>query len=303
MELYRELLSGSHLSVISAEPDHALDRIARIIQPCVRIDGRAELEVLFGHLLVASAAADTITPKTLDLLGHSTARESQLRLGDWVIDAGSPTVTAFFRELADHDVLARLGIHAVRLLACKSADTGKGRSTICKLADLLGVEVHGTNHLLYDAHYDDRGFRDAWRFLLVSSRDLQATASEPAVVPPAVRWPRILDIDALPALPLAPRTAHWPVRIAPPAAARLLLQLIRRDAGAQMPGLLATPMCELALPSAAPAAYHVVHVLLDGEFVRFYPDGPGSSGVVYPIDDAYLLRRIVDDLVTADISR
>jgi hypothetical protein len=208
-------------------------------------------------------------------------------------------VTAFFRELVDHDVFLRLGIHAMRLLGCKTADTGKGRSTICRLADILGVEVYGTNHLLYDAHYDEHGFRDIWTFLLVGSSDLRSTAREPTVMPPGERWPRTLDIDALPLAPLAPRTAHWPIRVATASAARQVLQLIRRDAGAQMPGLLALPMCELALPSATPGAYHVVHVLLGGEFVRFYPDGAASPGVVYPIDDAYSLRRIVDELTTA----
>jgi hypothetical protein len=295
MEHYRELLSRSQLSVISAEPDRELDRIAQIVQPSVRIDGRAELEVLLGRLLVATESGPTIAPKTLDLLGHSTAGGALLRLGEWVIDAASPTVTAFFRELADHDVLTRLGIYAVRLLGCKTADTGQGRSTICKLADLLGVEVYGTNHLLYDAHYDDHGFRACWKFLLVCSSDLRTTTSEPSVLPEAEVWPRTLDIDALPAQPLGPRT-QWPTRIATAGAAHQLLRLIRREAGAQMPGLLTTPMCELALPAAAPGTYHVAHVLLGGGFVRFYPDGAGEPGVVYPIDDAEALCRIIDQL-------
>jgi hypothetical protein len=299
MERYRELLSRPRLSVISAELDHELERIARIIQPSVRIDGRAELEVVFGHLLAASEGVETVTPKTLDLVGHSTAGGALLRLGDWVIDAASPTVTAFFRELADLDVVSRLGIHGVRLLGCRTADTGPGRSTICKLSDILGVECFGTNHLLYDAHYDAQGFRDAWKFLLVCSSDLRRTTSEAAVVPEAARWPRTLDIDALPALPIGPRSAQWPTRVATAEAARQLLRLIDRDAGAQMPGLLATPACELALPSATAGAYHVAHVLLDGAFVRFYPGGPAEPGVVYPIDDASALRRIIDELPVA----
>jgi hypothetical protein len=287
--------------VISAEPGHALDRIAQIVKPCVRIDGRGELEGLLGRLLVASEAGGSVAPKTLDLIGHSTAAECQLRLGGWVIDAGSPTVRAFFRELADHDVLPRLGIEAVRLLACKSADTGKGRATICRLADILGVEIYGTSHLLYDAHYSDEGFRDTWKFLLIGARDLQTIAREPEVIPPAERWPRTLDIDALPAVVLAQRTTSWPTRVATVGAARELLQLVRRAAGAQMAGLLTTPMCELALPSTTAGAYHIAHVLLDGEFVRFYPDGEASPGVVYPVNDAYRLRRIVDGLAVTEV--
>jgi hypothetical protein len=220
-----------------------------------------------------------------------------------VIDASSPTVTAFFRELADCDVLARLGIHAVRLLACKTAGSEQGRSTICALANILGVEVYGTNHLLYDAHYDEHGFRDIWKFLLVGSGDLRRTTDRAAIVPEAEPWPRTLDIDALPALPLGPHPGHWPRRIASRDAVRQILRLIRRDAGAQMPGLLAAPTCELALPSADPIAYHVAHVLLEGAFVRFHPDGVTAPGVVYPVDDTHALRRIVDELPAAGVSR
>lgn len=240
MEVFRELLSGTQLSVISAEPDRELERIAQLITPSVQIDGRAELEVLFGRLLVASEGQAPV-PKTLDLIGHTTASGALLRLGGWVIDATSPTVTAFFRELADHDVLPRLGVHAVRLLGCKTADSGQGRSTICRLSDVLAVEVYGTDHLLYDAHYDTRGFRDCWNFLLVRASDMRRTTSCASVVPEAARWPRTLDIDALPALQIFPPAAsaapaapaaRWPLRIATAAAAGELLRLIRRDAGA-----------------------------------------------------------------------
>jgi hypothetical protein len=302
MLLVCDLLSRRHLSIVSAEPDHGLDRIAQTIAASVRIDGRAELEVLFGALLAAVTPGGTIVPKTLDLLGHSTAQDAQIRLGDWVIDARNPTVTAFFRELAQHDVLGRLGVHAVRLLGCRTADTGPGRSTICALSDILGVEVYGTQHLLYDAHYDAHGFREAWRFLLVGASDLRRTTTASAVLPEAARWPRTLDIDALPAVALEPN-AHWPIRVATPDAARQILGLIRRDAGAQMPGLLATPSCAIALPSAAADAYHVAHVLLDNGFLRFHPDGTDAPGVVYPVDDAPLLRRILDALPPAPFIR
>lgn len=70
-----------------------------------------------------------------------------------------------------------------------------------------------------------------------------------------------------------------------------------------MPGLLTTPVCELALPSAVPGAYHIAHVLLDGAFLRFYPDGPTAPGVVYPIDDALALRRIIDEFGSGSVKR
>lgn len=302
MELHRALLSRRHLSVISAEPDHELDRMARTITPSVRAMGRADLEALFGRLLAARDGAQTIAPKTLDLLGHSTARTSQLRLGDWVVDAADPAVAGLFRGLANHDVLPRLGIHAVRLLGCKTAATDQGRATICALADILGVEVYGTNHLLYDVHHDKEGFREIWEFLLVCASDLRRMTAEPTVVPETARWPRTLDIDALPAVPRGPRAAGWPRRIATASAVRRILPLIRGDAGAPMSGVLAVPRCELLLPSATPGMYHVAHVLFDGAFVRFFPDGAAAPGVAYPVDDVDALLRIVDELPAQGVS-
>jgi hypothetical protein len=302
MALYREQLSRSRLSMISAVRDHELDRIAQTIQPSHRIHGPTDLADVLEQLLATAGGIEPNGPKTLDLIGHSTSLASLLRLGDWVIDAESPCVTAFFRAVAKHDVLPRLGIRAVRLLACKTAGTVSGRSTLCALADILGVEVFGTNHLLYDAHYDGDGFRDIWRFMLVSSSDLKHAASE-STTPEAERGPYTLDIDALPALPLGTCAGLWPQRVATENAVREILPLIRRNAGAPMPGLIAIPSCELALPSAMRGVYHLMHVLFDGEFVRCFPDDIAVPGVVYPVDDPPRLRRIVGALPLLELSR
>lgn len=287
------LLAQPHLSVIARDADAELARIQELIEHKVLVDGRGDLEELFGRLLGAGAPA---TPKTLDLIGHSTPDRSLLALGAWVIDAARPAVRAFFRELADLEVLPRLGIRAIRLLGCQTADTAPGRATIHALAEILGVEVLGARQLLYSAHYDARGFRDEARHALVSSRDLEG---EPGDARPSIdpsRYPRNLDIDALPSSPLATHPPPWPRRIATAEAARDLLRLVRRSAGAEMPGLLASPSCELALPSPARDWYHLVQVLLDGELVRVYPEGPAGPGIVYPVDDPRALRALVDRL-------
>jgi hypothetical protein len=281
---HHDLLGRTQLSVVSAEDDPELDAVARTITGSVRVNGPRALARLFGALLAAQPGRDVV-PKTLDLYGHSTARTAQLRLGDWVIDAVSPSEQAFFRALAARAVLRRLGITSVRLLACRTADTEAGRATMYRLAAALGVEVYGTRHLLYDAHHDDQGFVAAWQFLLVSATELRRRD------PPAVEAaPRTLALAALPATPRAPRSV--PRYLVTPAAAEEILALVRREAGAPMPGA-APPSCELVLPSGVPGAYHVAHVLLDGAFVQLYPDGPDAPGVAYPVDDAGALRRIM----------
>jgi hypothetical protein len=281
--------------MISAEPDRDLDAIARTIVPNLRISGRSELELQLGRLLAASECAAAIAPKTLDLVGHSTAGASLLQLGDWTIDAGDPAVQAWFRRLADRGVLPRLGIHAVRLLGCTTARPGPGSATLGALAAILGVEIYGTDHLLQRAHYDEQGFRDTWEFLLVSASELRDRERAPCAIADT-GWPRPLDLDALPVSAQAPRADQAAARVATASTTQQILQLIRRDAGARMLGVPAAPLCELALWSGRPGTYHVAHVLLDGAFVRFYPDGFAVPGVVYPVDDARLLRRILDSL-------
>jgi hypothetical protein len=288
MELCDALLAGACLSVISSEPDPELDRLARIVAPSARVSGRAELD--------ATAAGS----RTLDLLGHSTAR-GHLRLGDWVIDGADPEVAAWCRGLAGRGALVRLGISAVRLLGCCTAGTADGRATVVGLAALLGVEVHGATQLLHAGHYDERGFRDAWRFLLVASSTLGALGAPAPRAAASAGEPGLLDLAALPALAPAPGDGRWPRRVAPPEVADEILRLVRRDAGAPMPGHGPLPSCELALPSSIPGTYHLAEVLLDGAFLRFFPD-PGAPGVAYPVDDVPALNRLLGGLAAGDVT-
>lgn len=291
---YQELLALPRLSVVSAEPDGELDRIARTITGSVRASGRAALEALLDGLIAAAGQGATVAPKTLDLLGHSTAGAALLRLGDWVLDAGCAGVRRWGAELAGRGVLPRIGIGAVRLLGCRTADTGPGRATICALAELLGVEVYGATQLLHAGHYGARGLLDAWQFMLVGSSELAAARGpRPAAVVAAAAHPRRLELAALPALPLAPHAAGWPRRIAAAETTREILSLVRGDAGAPLPGPIGAPICELALASATAGAYHLAEVLLDGAFLRFFPDGAGEIGVAYPIDDPGRLRQLL----------
>jgi hypothetical protein len=288
----RHLLAQPHLTVLTRHADYELRRIHEVIAQKALVDGRADLEELFGKLL---AVPGPVTAKTLDLVGHSTPGKSLLSLGDWVLDSANPVVTAFFRELADHEVLPRLGVFAMRLLGCETARTDDGRATICALADLLGVEVYGTRSLIYSAHYDAHGFKREWGAALVGSADLRRESSgveEPVYDP----HPRTLDLDTLPTKTIVPRCQAWPVRVVTPDVVPSFLRLVRRTAGAQMPGLLAAPSCELALPASRPGHYHIAQIVLDGEFIRVYPDGEELPGIVYPVHDAHELRRLADAL-------
>src|SRR5262249_9844575 len=111
-------------------------------------------------------------------------------------------------------------------------------------------------------------------------------------------YPRVLDIDALPAEPLdlVRRVAdlRWPQRIANREQASALLRLVRRRDGATMPGLLATPQCEIALPAPEDGHYHTAQVLLDCTLLRVPPDWADRPAVVYPIEDPLGFKRIMD---------
>ncbi len=291
------LLAQPHLSFITRHSDSELARIQDVIDHKVLVEGRGEVDEQLSRLLAHDGEP---APKTLDLIGHSTPNQSLLVLGDWVIDATSSTVTAFFRELAELEVLERLNIQSVRLLGCQTADTPLGRATLCTLADILGVEVHGTRELIYSAHYDGQGFRDDCGHALVCASDVRHDSADPRGRFVGEPYVRVLDIDALPAAPLVVRDHPWPRRIASLRAAGAILRLVRRTEGAQMPGLLSTPSCEIALPAARPGWYHLAQILLEGEFVRVYPDGDRRPGIVFPVDDPPALRALVETLPIAD---
>jgi hypothetical protein len=291
-----ELLALPHLSLVSRGHDPDLHEIVGRIEHTRLVGSRHELESIVGELLACATAP---APKTLDLIGHSTADKALLVLGDWVIDAASSTVTSFFRGLADHDVFARLGITAIRLLGCLTADTGHGRSTICTLADITGVEVYGTRDLVCARHYEPSGFAHERRYLLVGARELGQAGSDPRAIDAADPYERVLDLDALPASPLEGKAASWPLRIASRAEASALLRLVRRRSGASMPGLLTAPCCEVAIPSAEPDRYHRAQILLAGEMIRVFPDGLARPGIVYAVDDATALMLLVDNLPPA----
>jgi hypothetical protein len=132
-----------------------------------RATSLAELRDLLERRLAAPPA-----PRTLDLIGHSTRDHNLLRLGDTAVDMLDPGVARFFRTLAAECLLPRLGITAVRLLACETAVTAAGRRTLRLLARTLALPVFGTTRRLMKSHYDRHGFAPAFAAILVEASEL-----------------------------------------------------------------------------------------------------------------------------------
>lgn len=283
-------MKNAHLSLISNESDGLIGQIRDTISQSVVVEGRADVERVLNAMVREDRSE---AARTLDLIGHSTPDRSLLVLGNWVLDGSRWKVTAFFRGLADEDVWARLGITAIRLLGCETAATEAGRSTLLAISDAAGLPCFGTTQMIDASAYDRDGFR-VDRESLLRTAELPAAPLGKAGCEP---YRRVLDVELLPASPLGRAPSH-PRRLASPASARQLLAVVRRAAGAQMPGVLSTT-CEVALPALdRPGWFHRVDVVLDGEFVRVFPDGDDRPGVMFPVDDVRMLRMLLDDLPT-----
>ena len=284
-------MSAVHISILSRGDDAELRTIQETVANPMLVEGRSDLEVALGRLLAAELPP---ADRTLDLIGHSTPGTSLLLLGDWTIDAASSTVTAFFRELAELEVLARLGVRQVRLLGCRTAETGQGKTTLRVLSEILGIAVVGTTDLVFSSHYDAHGFRDEQQHHLVSAAELLSGELERA---PRTRGPataQTLDIDALPTALGRAKAGAWTHRLATEAQMGEVLRQVRRREGAAMPGLLSVPTCELVFPVAT-AQWARLQVVLDGEFVRVYPRAHGP-GILYPVADPRALIAAIAEL-------
>jgi hypothetical protein len=150
-----------------ASPDCAEAFFAGRAARCVHLHHAGTLaelrEVLHRHLDQAPA------PATLDLIGHSTRHHHLLRLGGTPIDLLDRQVAAFFRDLADERLLARLRIVAVRLLGCQTAATDAGQRTLRMLSQTLRLPVFGTLTPLLKSHSNADGFDPAFSHVLVEA--------------------------------------------------------------------------------------------------------------------------------------
>ena len=283
------LLARPCLSILSSQEDTELAHIHAIVEDRLVVEGRADLERVLGALL--AAVGPRPAPRTLDLIGHATPGKALLLLGEWVIDATNATVASFFRELAEQDVMARLGVRALRLIGCLTADGGQARWTIGALADILGIEVYGTNNLVSASHFHPGGFAIEREFQLVSSTELKSREIERQPRAGGQATMQVLDIDALPIGESLAPSGPWVHRLATAADVADVLRVVHRHEGTATPGLLSVPACELVFPASARGVRRM-QVLLDGSFVRIYPS-PTAPGIMYPVDDPRAVATLI----------
>ena len=124
----------------------------------------AELGDVLEHRL-----DDVASPRTLDLIGHSTRDHHLLRLGNTPIDMLDPAVARFFQAVAEEHLLPRLRIVAVRLLGCETAVTDSGQRTLRMLGRTLRLPVYGTAKPIFKSHSNAEGFDSAFTHILVEA--------------------------------------------------------------------------------------------------------------------------------------
>ena len=245
-----------HLALIAAHDLYGAELVRRLAPEHAL--ACADREALAERLLAMSKQLAP-APRVLDLVGM-TGHDKLLTFHGRALDTRIGRVRASHRELAEQGVIARLDIVGVRLVGCMSAVGEPARRTIAQLADILDVEVTGTTEL-------------------VTVDDITATGF---VSPPPRQWlaGTCLDLDNLTAGPLL-AGAHALTL----ARARDVLACIRRDAGVELPRLLALPHAVLGLPRGD--QFHHLELLLDYELVR-------TGSTVFPVDDPRALRSLLE---------
>jgi hypothetical protein len=190
--------------------------------------------------------------------------------------------------------------------------TAAARWTICALSDLLGLEVFGTGGEIGAPSFDVAGFIDndgdegERTSVLISSEQLRVGPVAASAVTQGAPALHRLDLDQLRAEPewrgsTAARARRPRYRV-PAERVREVLDCFERDGGRVLPGLLASPRCELWLPGASADQSHRIDVLQRAQIIRVFPraDGvagaDGEHGVLFGVNDASALAAIVESL-------
>lgn len=245
-----------HLSLVAAHDRYGAELTRRIAPDHVL--PFSDRETLTERLLAMSKHLAQ-SPRVLDYVGM-TGADKLITFHGRACDTRIGRVRASQRELAEQGVISRLDVVGVRLVGCMSAVGEPARRTIAQLSEILDVEVTGTTELVTIDDFGPAGF----------------------ISPPPRNWSSgtCLDLDNLTAGPLLDGARALTV-----AQARDVLATIRRDAGVDLPGLLALPQTVLGLPRGD--HFHHLELLLDHELVR-------TGATVFPVDDPRALRSILE---------
>lgn len=139
------------LRVVSDVADRELDVIRTIV------DGWHTASGLDDVLSIVQACSrSSERPGVLDLMGHSRS-PGFVVIGSWIID-DSPQTTASFSLLL-RPLLLDAGIGVIRLLACSTAATPRGRDVLRNVGRVTGCEVLGTPRNLHPSDYGRAGLR------------------------------------------------------------------------------------------------------------------------------------------------
>lgn len=121
----------------------------------------------------------------LDIIGHSRSRDGVLKIGELALT--SIVAMQQFSELAERDILARLGIRRIRLLGCRTSQA-RGAHVVRVIREYTNLEVYSSRADLFAVHYDDNGFRPDAFPLLVNYDAVEAGG--PGDPPPRDDYPR-----------------------------------------------------------------------------------------------------------------
>ncbi|HEY0987881.1 MAG TPA: hypothetical protein VGD80_12545 [Kofleriaceae bacterium] len=257
-----------------------------------KVLGAAGVEGVLRHSLDAR-------PETLrvDLIAHSRAR--RLHLGDWTVDDNAPT-----EELRQNLAQALNGVALeIRLLGCNTGIMPDGRNAMRAIARSFGARVWGTMVPVSANDFADNEFKSTG--ILVDQDG--APHFPPSPIQGTVGW--FTTIAKLPsgsthAVLLGALSAEsedqlcddwnrthpslrWPIHACSGAALRALVQAHAEPAIARIAGLLALPELEIAAPMTG-GGFERLTVLLDGEFVRVYPQNvPEGATLKMKLTPAY----------------
>jgi hypothetical protein len=262
-------------------PAHVDTVLQRVLD---KIDDEQPVQKVLGATGVEGVLRQALGPRPdtlrIDLIAHS--RQRRLHLGDWTVDDNAST-----NDLQQNLAQELQGVALeIRLLGCNTGVTPEGRNAMKALAQRFGARVWGTMVPISATDFTGNEFTSTG--ILVNQDG--APHFPPSPIQGPLGWftaiAKLSSGSSHAALLGALRAEteeeltedwnrthpalRWPIHACSGAALRALVQAHAEPAAARVEGLLALPELEVAAPVSG-ARFERLTVLLDGEFVRVYP--------------------------------